>query len=82
MKLSGSPSSVMEFSTDRVGSGSSSLMVPVATASDSRAIAPTGSAKRMVTISSNSSRRSSLMGTVRVWVVTPASKVSVPEIGV
>ena len=78
VKLAGSPSSTDTSSTESVGKGSSSTILPTPISGSPASVALVGSLSATVKFSSGSSVVSSLVCTSMNCSVTPAVKVSVP----
>ena len=73
-----SPSATLGELIDSVGVSSSSVIVPVPVPAVVETAAFTGSFSRTVTVSFASFRTSPVTDTLKVWLVVPAAKVSVP----
>ena len=74
-----SASTSLEVSKEIIGSGSSSIMVPVASRSEEATVALDGLESRTVKVSLNSSKVSSIRLTVKVLLVSPSANVRVPD---
>ena len=73
-----SPSVTLGSLIDSVGVASSSVIVPVPVPAVVETAAFTGSFSRTFTVSFASSKTSPVTDTLKVWLVVPAAKVSVP----
>ena len=73
------PSATLGESIDRVGAPSSSVIVPVPVPAELDTAALVGLLRATTTVSSGSSCASPVTDTSMVCVVSPGSKVSVPE---
>ena len=80
VKLAVSPSSTVASPTESVGKGSSSTILPTPISGSSASVALIGSLSATVKLSSGSSVVSSLVCTSMNRSVTPAVKVSVPDV--